>query len=295
MGELMNFIELDHTSSGVQVAAALARDSRTATAVNLNGGSSKNDLYTVVMSDANARLAALGSKIVLTRRDVKTAVIARVYGGKRGTSDAAFAAATGLKLTPETKPMFACLNDAIVSEMSGVVTVQRYVARLLKMIAESGSDSVTLTLASGAVETFRFPDAEKTVHDVNLHFGGEHGRVDELPYLTGELDVGAAARTVVAAFVQSFDALILAMTQVRLAERGVYFLSKHDAYLIAESDGDVLREIVKNVMFDVFSVDRLETMRAELSDRYGLDLPRFDGYGDWDVAAILKSDFLISE
>ena len=37
----MSYIELDHTSSGVQIAAALARDESSATIVNINGGSAR--------------------------------------------------------------------------------------------------------------------------------------------------------------------------------------------------------------------------------------------------------------
>jgi DNA-directed RNA polymerase len=296
----MAFIELDHTSSGVQIAAALARDARTAAIVNIAGGTRKSDLYSVVFAGANDRLARLGSDIRLTRADVKRAVIARVYGGGFGTSDDAFAKATGLALSDETRSLFRALSDAIRDEMSGVVTVQRYFAYIVRKLAAAGHDSISLTLANESVYVCQFAPEVKTlpmfdvsyIHDDNTERKAQFVGVE---YRTGELDLSATAKSVCASFIQSFDAMLLARVQVRLYESGIRFFAKHDAYLIDASDRAALTRFVQEEFFALFTPDWLGRTRRDLSERYGIEFDSFAAYGDYDVSAVLSSDFLISE
>jgi len=300
MGNSMNIIEMDHTSSGVQIAAALSRDDRTASVVNINGGDKQTDMYAVVYKNANARLAAAGSKIRLGRSDVKTAVIATIYGGTKRNSDTAFAEITGLQKTTANAHLFACLSDAIAYEMSGVVTVQRYIRKLIDAIHAAGHDSVTFTLANGAQSTVRIDRKTENVRGYrasrkNTRCEIEHVYFDAIEYYADGYDVSGAAKTVAARFIQSFDAAMLARTQTQLAGAGVSFLAKHDAYLIDESDFETLRGIVQRVFFEFFSVDRLAAFRSDLVDRYGIDFAHFDAYGSYDVESVLSSKFLLSE
>ena len=302
MGNAMNIIEMDHTSSGVQIAAALSRDDRTASVVNINGGDKQTDMYAVVYKNANARLAAAGSKIRLGRSDVKTAVIATIYGGTKRNSDTAFAEITGLQKTTANAHLFACLSDAIAYEMSGVVTVQRYIRKLIDAIHAAGHDSVTFTLANGAQSTVRIDRKTENVRGYSAKYKsfGELHRLDfrngaKIEHYADGYDVSGAAKTVAARFIQSFDAAMLARTQTQLAGAGVSFLAKHDAYLIDESDFETLRGIVQRVFFEFFSVDRLAAFRSDLVDRYGIDFAHFDAYGSYDVESVLSSKFLLSE
>ena len=300
MGNAMNIIEMDHTSSGVQIAAALSRDDRTASVVNINGGDKQTDMYAVVYKNANARLVAAGSKIRLGRSDVKTAVIATIYGGTKRNSDTAFAEITGLQKTTANAHLFACLSDAIAYEMSGVVTVQRYIRKLIDAIHAAGHDSVTFTLANGAQSTVRIDRKTENVRGYdysrkNTRCEIERAYFDKIEHYADGYDVSGAAKTVAARFIQSFDAAMLARTQTQLAGAGVSFLAKHDAYLIDESDFETLRGIVQRVFFEFFSVDRLAAFRSDLVDRYGIDFAHFDAYGSYDVESVLSSKFLLSE
>jgi len=301
MGNSMNIIEMDHTSSGVQIAAALSRDDRTASVVNINGGDKQTDMYAVVYKNANARLAAAGSKIRLGRSDVKTAVIATIYGGTKRNSDTAFAEITGLQKTTANAHLFACLSDAIAYEMSGVVTVQRYIRKLIDAIHAAGHDSVTFTLANGAQSTVRIDRKTNVLRGKRVRYTASFGDVIDtdfdrgIEYYADGYDVSGAAKTVAARFIQSFDAAMLACTQTQLAGAGVSFLAKHDAYLIDESDFETLRGIVQRVFFEFFSVDRLAAFRSDLVDRYGIDFAHFDAYGSYDVESVLSSKFLLSE
>ena len=295
----MKILEMDHTSSGVQIAAALARDARTAAVVNIAGGTKKSDLYTVVFTDANARLAALGSDVRLTRSDVKKAVIATIYGGTYRNAYEAFFAATGIVFSGESSPLYRALKDAVEDAMSGVVAVQRYVAELIRAIAADGNDSMTVRLAHGGLMTYRLQDTEAKGFGVKCEYvardSTERVFAERLDFLSGDADVSGTAKSVTAGLIQSFDASMLAAVEAKLLTSGVRFLAKHDAYLIDESDFVALRSIVRETFFDFFSDDCLTAFRDDLAERYGLDLPLFDRFGSYDVSAVLASDFLISE
>jgi len=157
----MSYIELDHTSSGVQIAAALARDESSATIVNINGGSAKRDIYNEVVAASNKGFEALGSPVRLTRADVKKAVIATIYGGTHKTVYEAFQVATGLGFKGNEE-VYRVFKAAIDDKLKGVVTVQRYFEYIAKEVHATGASGVTIALASGAEFYVRFRNRERT-------------------------------------------------------------------------------------------------------------------------------------
>ena len=287
-------VQLDHTSSGVQIAAALARHATTAAAVNIAGGESKSDLYTNVASAANASLQQLGSAIVLKRADVKKAVIAKVYGGTHKTIYQAFAEATGLSYSAETAPLFGTLKDAIDDQMSGVVTVQKWFLQIVKALHASGASEITITLPHGGKLTVPFAYGEAVLPRVQTKVEGEVLTAANVPYSTGVVNVSGTAKSLVAQYIQSFDATLLARSAVRLKAAGVWFLAKHDAYLVKKGTEAAVLPIVQQVFFELFSVNHLDNLHAEILATYGVDVGRFNAYGDYDVAQVLKSKFIIA-
>jgi DNA-directed RNA polymerase len=287
-------VQLDHTSSGVQIAAALAKHSTTAAAVNIAGGESKSDLYTNVASAANASLQLLGSPIVLKRADVKKAVIAKVYGGTHKTIYQAFAEATGLSHSAETAPLFATLKDAIDDQMSGVVTVQKWFKQIVEALHASGASEITITLPHGGKLTVPFAYGEAVLPMFVAKVDGETLHAVNVSYSTGVVNVSGTAKSLVAQYIQSFDATLLAMTQIGLDDAGIWFLTKHDAYLVEKEDEAAVLPIVQQAFFGLFSINHLDNLHAEILATYGVDVGRFNAYGDYDVAQVLKSKFIIA-
>jgi len=294
----MSYIELDHTSSGVQIAAALARDESSATIVNINGGSAKRDIYNEVVAASNKGFKALGSPVRLTRADVKKAVIATIYGGTHKTVYEAFQVATGLGFKGNEE-VYRVFKAAIDDKLKGVVTVQRYFEYIAKEVHATGASGVTLALASGAEFYVRFRSGEGVISKSDVSYTNGKGEsrafITDVTYNNGKDNVIGTAKELVAGFVQAFDAEVLARVQVRLAEAGIRFFSKHDAYLIEERHRDELTEIVKRVFFEVFSVDHLAALREDVQARYGIELEPFDAYGRYDVTAVLGSNYLVSQ
>jgi len=294
----MSYIELDHTSSGVQIAAALARDESSATIVNINGGSAKRDIYNEVVAASNKGFKALGSAVRLTRADVKKAVIATIYGGTHKTVYEAFQVATGLGFKGNEE-VYRVFKAAIDDKLKGVVTVQRYFEYLAKEVHATGASGVTVTIANGSSFYVRFREGEGVLQDLGIKYvnskGEQRGKVNDVAYNNGKDNVIGTAKELVAGFVQAFDAEILARAQVRLAEAGIRFFSKHDAYLIEERHRDELTEIVKRVFLEIFSVDHLAALREDVQARYGIEIEPFDAYGRYDVTAVLGSNYLVSQ
>jgi len=290
----MNYVELDHTSSGVQIAAALARDQQAAKAVNLVPAAKKADLYTAVAVKANASFKALGLDLTLNRSDVKKAVIARVYGGGHKTAYHGLAEATGLK-PAEHPEAFKAFNEAVKEQMAGVVKVQAYFTYLAKAVQAAGNSSFALTLPNGVLYTVFFDYKEVAVKSFNLIDSDEVvSQADELSYLGDKVDVGTASRQMVAGYVQGLDAHLLAQAEVALAEAGVPFLCKHDAYLISDEHAPLLHEAVKKAFYETFSADLLADVHAQVVSTYGLDVQPFSDYGAFSVSDVLNASYMLA-
>ena len=292
-------IELDHTSSGVQIAAALAKDKKTATVVNINGGQEKQDLYTQVYKATNKKLKKLGSNIKLDRKQVKKAVIATIYGGTHQTVYSSFSEATGLDLTEKTASFFQAFKETIEEQLSGVVTVQRYFEHIAQVIHKTGASSIEITLPSKG--TFKVPFKEtksvtyrKTIQYTEVPCIYIKGKID-LEYSKGEDNYKGTAKTLVAGFIQSIDALLLSKVEAELLAAGVTFFPKHDAYLIEASNQGILLEKVQQAFFQTFQKDYLKDLKKEIEQKYQVSLKDFQGSGEYQISQVLKSNFLISQ
>ena len=293
----MNFIELDHTSSGVQIAAALTRDANIAPAVNITAGDTKGDLYTVISTKANAAIKAAGIDFPkLVRKDVKTAVISKIYGASHLSVYSGLAAATGIT-NKDSNGAFKVIHDVIKDELGAVVSIEAYFQDLVKAVHEAGHNSVTITIPGGVVFTVDFRAGDQVVDDfcVNYKEEGEHYsstiRGLEVP---GDVNVGKAARELTAGYIQGLDAYILAAVQAKLGEAGIYFLAKHDAYIIDEANTDALKAIVKDVFYDIFKDDHLNNLYKEVTAKYGNIVSAFVGYGAYNINDVLAADFIIA-
>ena len=291
------FIELDHTSSGVQIAAALARDAGVAASVNIVSGDKKGDLYAIVARKSNKALKAAGIDFpALDRKSVKTSVISKIYGASHDSVYKGLEAATGIS-SADSNGAYKIVHDVIKGELGAIVAIENYFQQVVKTLADAGHTSVAVTLPSGVLFTVDFSDKEKVVDDFDVHYyenGHDfHSKVSGLS-VKGDLNVSAAGRELTAGYIQSLDAYILASVQVKLAAAGIVFLAKHDAYIVDEADADALLGIVKECFFDIFKDDLLAALHAELTAKYGDIFEAFDSYGTYDVADVLAADFIIA-
>ena len=295
---MANFIELDHTSSGVQIAAALTRDAEMAAVVNLVQASEKSDLYTIICEEVNAKFEALNSEVKLSRPDVKAAVIAKVYAATHLNDRAELAQV--IPYTEKEKPeLYAAFSLVLKEKMAAVVKVQKYFAYLARQLDKLNLDSVTFPVADKSLVTVK-PQPLKPKYQTEraMVYQPYCEAVDTL--IQVEVKTSAMklnAKSMVAKFIQSFDAYILAQVKVRLVEASIPVYAKHDAYLVPPQHKEELVAITQQVMFETFSCSPIDELTEYLQDTYQIELESFDSmfaYGEYDVQQVLAAEFLIA-
>ena len=295
----MGFIELDHTSSGVQIAAALAKHAEMAATVNMVKADEKSDLYTLVANDTNAAFKQLGVDIALGRDDVKAAVIAKIYGGTHHNDKQELAGVVPFSQDDEPEA-FKAFTDAMNAKMAGVVNVQAYFAYIAKKLDAAGITCFDLLLADGSYVTVKavnkkpkFVTEKAQVYDCAKATSESFGMKVEVVAIYKAMP----AKSMVAKYIQSFDAFLLAQVKVALVEAGIPVYAKHDAYLVPDAFRNEVVAIAQQVMYETFKVDHLAALTADLNEKYDLDLDSFEskyGYGSYDPEQILSANFLIA-
>ena len=296
---MKKFIELDHTSSGVQVAAALAKDADMAATVNLVNAPKKSDLYEIICKHVNAEFRDLNADVQLARADVKAAVIAKVYAATHLNDRAELAKA--IPYSAAEKPeLYSAFSEILKNQMSAVVKVQKYFAYLAKQLDKLNLDQVSFPVADKSLVTVKpQPVKSKYQNDkAKLYVPYQDNAVST--WVTVEQKSSTMklnAKSMVAKFIQSFDAYLLAQIKVALVEADIPVYSKHDAYLVPPEYKDQLIAITQQVMFDTFNCSPLDELTDYLQDTYSIKLESFDSmfkYGDYDVKQVLAAEFLIA-
>ena len=313
------FIELDHTSSGAQIAAALTRDAEMAAMVNLTASDEQADLYTIILKDTNKAFAKMGIDWKLDRDAVKPAVIATIYGGGHSPIYEALDSATGARFKDSPEAYRAFL-EIISNRMASLRMIEKYISYILKEMTKSGITDFELPLAGGASLRIDQKETEETI--------GEYRPRGIKPYKTirkacqpsrnerEELRKAAEAKgdkheahlpltapkmafepkSVTAKVIQGFDAHLLASAKIKLAKRGIRTYAKHDAYLVPAEAQATLLEVVKATFLETFEDDHLGNLAKHLNEAHNLNLETFEsfsGYGTWTPEEILDANFII--
>ena len=98
-------------------------------------------------------------------------------------------------------------------------------------------------------------------------------------------------------FVHSMDAAVLAFAVCRARERGIDSLAViHDSFSILAADAPTMSRTLREVLADVFAVDRLTDFRDEVQRQLpaGVELPPLPLYGDFDVQEVRHAQYVYS-
>jgi DNA-directed RNA polymerase len=98
-------------------------------------------------------------------------------------------------------------------------------------------------------------------------------------------------------FVHSMDAAVLAFAVCRARERGVdNFAIVHDSFGVLAADAPTMLRTLRDVVADVFAVDRLKDFRDEVQRQLpeGIVLPDLPKYGSLDVEVARGAQYLFS-
>ena len=251
-------IERDATSSGVQIASALSRNAEMAAVVNLLPSNEQRDIYKVVAEMTNRKWAELGFDQRLVRGDTKRATIAIVYGGSHKTAYESLAETIGLSFN-QAPDVFRAFWQSLSETMTGVMQVEKYITKLCNIIQQSGVHRLEFPVPTGGVCVFeavhptvrvrgqvkvaKARTDEEAAAEVDRSRDEIKDRVaDSSMVTTYETHLPAGVKqfpgkSVTAAYIQGFDAAVLATTQLKLFEAGVQAWCKHDACLAALGPG----------------------------------------------------------
>ena len=311
-------IERDATSSGVQIASALSRNAEMAAVVNLLPSNEQRDIYKVVAEMTNRKWAELGFDQRLVRGDTKRATIAIVYGGSHKTAYESLAETIGLSFN-QAPDVFRAFWQSLSETMTGVMQVEKYITKLCNIIQQSGVHRLEFPVPTGGVCVFEAAHPtvrvrgqvkvakartdEEAAAEVDRSRDEIKDRVaDSSMVTTYETHLPAGVKqfpgkSVTAAYIQGFDAAVLATTQLKLFEAGVQAWCKHDAFLVDPADERTLIKCFRESMVELFDGYPLDDLRDQLSARYSVELPSFDdiyGYGDFDPRDMLGAQYLIA-
>jgi len=287
-------IELDHTSSGAQIAAALAKDQQTAINTNLTKANTQADLYTIIAKAANKELKAQGFSLKLERGQIKKAIIAKIYGGTKKSTTASFTEGTGLDSKQHAQEI-TILEDAINANMAGLATLMGWLTKIAKEVYKKGFPGITITMPHGGAFTADFKNQQGFADEFTIHLPkNQDNYVKGIFYWGKDPAPTKTAKTLMAGFIQGLDAYILAKTQEQLAEQGIFFLAKHDAYLIRQEDAPALLKITQQVFWEIFQEDHLANLHAELKAKYGIETPAFSSQGTYDLNEVLQANYMLA-
>jgi DNA-directed RNA polymerase len=296
-------IELDNTSSGLQIAAALTKDNDSAVLANLYYSEGKKDIYKSVLKTfyKSAAFKSSGvSKSDFCRDDVKPAVIAKIYGGgEKPVNDALAAALPGC----EDKALFEALNDAVNGTIPALPALFAHFEAVVAALDAAGYTAVTFTSAAGTVttinfdekETYKAYDSDKTKTFVLANSDIANTSYGSGIYYASEVDVSSTAKSLAATVIQGLDALLLMKTGLKLFAAGIDYLPKHDAYIIDAENAEFLKTSAAEAFYEIFSNDILGDFDAELAANYpNADLPVFETNGVFEIEAVKNANFMLA-
>lgn len=314
-------VQMDHSTSGLQVYALLTRDPELAAATNVAPADAPVDVYQVVADEVTARLlsdpnpeaakwvAFLGGRV--PREFVKRAVMTKVYGVSyhsvaryiRAVYEArrmAGGGGTPFEITKGGGYRAACyLADHVWAALNGRVGAAGKCMDWLQSIAAVAADcgrGLLWTSPSGwpTVQAYR----EWESHRVRTAIG-ERVRFSRVREDTDKIHKVKQADGIAPNFVHSMDSALLARAVLLAKDRGVRSLGTvHDCYLVLAADATKVARAVREAAVDTFRSDRLlefyNEVAAQLPQEGLAKLPGPFELGDFDVEAVLGSQYLLS-
>jgi DNA-directed RNA polymerase len=313
-------IQQDATQSGIQIYSLLLRDSEGARATNVTPSDTPQDLYGLVASDLEKRLAAAAQApgpnqrlakawldFGIDRKCCKRPVMTRVYNATRHSSSKYVQEwaedkeqATGKphprKENADEKPYWfltELLWDAMESVVSSTTRGQDWFSEVATCFADN-SLPIQWTNPLGLPVKQWYSDHNHYCVRTRI---GEKFRQVGLRAATGKVDRRKMRSAFAPNFIHSLDAAAMMRTMVLAKDLGVRHVAcNHDSFASIAADSPALAEATRKSFCELFSKDVLANLREELVRQlpYDTALPDLPSYGDLDVSLVLKSPYFFS-
>ena len=124
------------------------------------------------------------------------------------------------------------------------------------------------------------------------------GLVTNLPSFSntaGQVDIRKNKAAIVANLIHSYDAAMLQETVRRMVSNGVTTMSfVHDSYGCTAGDMDTMNATLREVAYDIYSVDQMANIAQQLQGMTEAAIPAPPEMGQLDIAAVLKSPYFFA-
>lgn len=289
---------IDGRCNGLQHLSAMSRDSQAAKAVNVISDGPPQDIYTEVAEklkkivEADSGTLANFWKGKIDRSVVKKPVMTTPYGVtpegiKRQMRVAARAH------NPSTDALV-YLRDKVIKAleeaMKGPTDVKDWLQKVArKMTKEKEPIIWTTPVGFRVVQDYREPEFKRLVtkaYSVRYYLPVD----GERPVNKQKQELG-----IIANFVHSMDAAHLIKVVNALESAGVTDIAVvHDSYGVHAQHVPLMNKLIRLQFLEMYKQPILERFISEQMDRTGLDLPRFEKYGDLDIERVLDSEYFFS-
>ena len=301
-------VYVDGSCNGIQHLSLLARDTKGASATNVVGDlSTRNDLYMAVaqkfmdiLEDDHSESGMYWKQFTLEemRQRVKRGVMTLPYGvTENGVADQVIKddfCSTKDVTDPRTKEQATKFKEVLFEAVAGAapkaMEIRAWLMKAVELMCK-GDTAPTWVSPCGTdvFNTYRKPSMRK------LRRFGLDTRVPTYSPSTGDFDIAANKRGIVANLIHSFDASMLQQTAVQVAEKGVNALSfVHDSYGCPAGDMDSMNETLRDVAVEMYRESPLEALKSEWEQRSGLELPVLPAAGDLDVEQVKTSPYFFA-
>ena len=309
-------IRLDQTTSGLGILSSLLRLEDTARLCNIHGKTPR-DLYSVVaesvtkqlltnleLGDAKERaLAELWLEIGVSRSLIKGPVLAAPYGGSyMSTSDTVFQflhehygyvplEEYTYKLSTPSKYLAGIMWREMKPVISDAMEIQTWLRRSVRaaMAAEKPLEWTTPSgLPMEAAERMT-----RTVFVPTLLFGRMSSLNMEIP-IEHKYNHKAAAKTITANYIHSFDAAMVTLVCGNAAERDIQIVCNHDCFATTPARASELHNLLLTGFAGLYRTDWLAVHHEEMQSRAGISLPEPPERGSMGVGLIGTNPYLFS-
>ena len=317
---LKDMESVDHTGSGWQIAAIIARDEVIAPEVNIAPGQAdqanprKGDIYTAVMNAMNQRIlsdaeagvpAAQNYKAAVIdgmpeykhRNVFKTPIIAVNYAGGEANFRDAFRDHYGAALGKQEPGFWSYLSglayNAVGDAAPATKAFKDWAVEGLKQAIEAHPNPSELVFTVGRDAPYSIVRTKKKKENVRALDKRPDSRIKEVQATetidTGDIDPQATARNIFSQLIQGFDAAIMhdAVDKYKAADPDAFVTTNHDSYTVPPENTAQLSDAVREAMIDMMGdVDVPARLRQEILDQTGVDIGEFTGAGSLDVEGI---------
>jgi DNA-directed RNA polymerase len=287
-------VQMDGTCNGIQHYAAMMLDEETAAMVNMNGNTTPSDLYSIVAKGVRQRVLANPDisqyADLITRALVKPPVMTSTYGVtlvgmRQQIKDHLYERSdldkdTIFKLS---RSLSQVVQETMRSLCTRVWAAMDYLRDLVDLVTAAGhSMQFTSPMGFPVVQPYTMAVKERVLHSGKRFVINTSGTAKQPPRR------GKQRSSFAPNFIHSHDASHMYMTALACP---FDFAAAHDCFSAHAGNTTTMRRTTIDTLIELYSVNRLDLLRKETQQRYGIKIPPPPERGNYDLSQLKQSEY----